>query len=67
MKPSVQPTSRRDRATAPEVIADEHVERNMLVAMERPAGDGDPVLIPGNPVKLSAVAEGTRDPGAMGR
>ena len=45
--------------TAPEVIADEHVEkRNMLVAMERPAGDGDPVLIPGNPVKLSAVAEG---------
>ena len=26
--------------------------------MPRPSGDGDPVLIPGNPVKLSDVAEG---------
>jgi crotonobetainyl-CoA:carnitine CoA-transferase CaiB-like acyl-CoA transferase len=41
------------------VIADEHVERrNMLVEMERVDGVDDPVLIPGNPVKLSAVAEG---------
>ncbi len=45
--------------TAPEVIEDDHVERrNMLVEMDRPNGDGDPVLIPGNPVKLSDVAEG---------
>ncbi len=45
--------------TAPEVIADEHVaKRNMLVEMPRPNDDGDPVLIPGNPVKLSDVAEG---------
>ena len=29
----------------------------MLVAMEPPAG-GDPVLIPGNPVKLSRMTEG---------
>ena len=45
--------------TAPEVIDDPHVQmRNMLVEMPRPNGDGDPVLIPGNPVKLSDVAEG---------
>ncbi|MEZ5239122.1 MAG: CoA transferase [Microthrixaceae bacterium] len=45
--------------TAAEVIADEHVRRrNMLVEMDRPRGDGEPVLIPGNPVKLSEVAEG---------
>lgn len=45
--------------TAPEVIADEHVaRRNMLVEMPRTDGVEEPVLIPGNPVKLSAVAEG---------
>jgi len=45
--------------TAPEVIADEHVaRRHMLVEMERPDGVEEPVLVPGNPVKLSAVAEG---------
>jgi formyl-CoA transferase len=45
--------------TAPEVIADEHVaKRHMLVEMPRPDGVEDPVLIPGNPVKLSAVSEG---------
>ncbi len=45
--------------TTPEVIADEHVERrNMLVEMPRPDGVAEPVLIPGNPVKLSEVAEG---------
>ena len=32
--------------------------RNMMVEMPRPDGAGDPVLIPGNPVKLSDVAEG---------
>lgn len=45
--------------TAPEVIADEHVaRRHMVVEMERTDGVADPVLIPGNPVKLSRVAEG---------
>ncbi len=45
--------------TAPEVIGDEHVaRRNMLVEMPRPDGVDEPVLIPGNPVKLSEVAEG---------
>jgi crotonobetainyl-CoA:carnitine CoA-transferase CaiB-like acyl-CoA transferase len=44
--------------TPTEVLADPHVAaRNMLVAMERPDGVGQPVLIPGNPVKLSRVPE----------
>ncbi len=45
--------------TSPEIIADPHVERrHMMVEMERTDGVADPVLIPGNPVKLSKVAEG---------
>jgi crotonobetainyl-CoA:carnitine CoA-transferase CaiB-like acyl-CoA transferase len=45
--------------TSPEIIADEHVaRRHMMVEMERTDDVTDPVLIPGNPVKLSAVAEG---------
>ncbi len=45
--------------TSPEIIADEHVaKRHMIVEMERTDGVTEPVLIPGNPVKLSAVAEG---------
>lgn len=41
-----------------DVIEDEHVRnRNMLVAMERTDGVPEPVLSPGNPVKLSKVAE----------
>jgi len=45
--------------TSPEIIDDPHVaQRHMMVAMERTDGVPDPVLIPGNPVKLSAVAEG---------
>jgi crotonobetainyl-CoA:carnitine CoA-transferase CaiB-like acyl-CoA transferase len=45
--------------TSPEIIADAHVaKRHMIVEMERTDGVADPVLIPGNPVKLSAVAEG---------
>lgn len=45
--------------TAPEVIADEHVaKRHMLVEMERTDGVTDPVLVPGNPVKLSKMTEG---------
>lgn len=55
-------------ATAPEVIADEHVAvRHMLVEMERTDGVAEPVLTPGNPVKLSRLADppdplGTRVP-----
>lgn len=45
--------------SAPEVIADPHVAaRNMLVEMPRTDGVPEPVLIPGNPVKMSKVAEG---------
>jgi crotonobetainyl-CoA:carnitine CoA-transferase CaiB-like acyl-CoA transferase len=45
--------------TPPEVIADPHVAaRHMLVELERTDGVDTPVLIPGNPVKLSAVTEG---------
>jgi len=41
-----------------EVIADPHLAaRNMLVAMPRIDGVDQPVLIPGNPVKLSNVPE----------
>ena len=43
---------------APDVIADPHVAaRHMLVEVPRADG-GDDVLVPGNPVKLSKVAEG---------
>jgi crotonobetainyl-CoA:carnitine CoA-transferase CaiB-like acyl-CoA transferase len=45
--------------TAPEVVADPHLQaRNMLVEMERSDGVDRPVIIPGNPVKMSKVAEG---------
>jgi crotonobetainyl-CoA:carnitine CoA-transferase CaiB-like acyl-CoA transferase len=41
-----------------DVIADPHLRaRNMVVAMERTDGVADPVLLPGNPVKLSKVPE----------
>ena len=44
--------------TAPEVIADEHVgARHMLVEMARADGVAEPVLIPGNPVKLSNLVD----------
>ena len=44
--------------TSAEVCADPHVAgRNMIVAMPRPDG-GDPVFIPGNPIKMSRTAEG---------
>jgi formyl-CoA transferase len=51
--------------TAPDVIADPHVAaRHMLVEIERTDGEPDPVLVPGNPVKMSKVADGpdTRTP-----
>jgi crotonobetainyl-CoA:carnitine CoA-transferase CaiB-like acyl-CoA transferase len=42
-----------------EVRVDPHLTaRNMLVEMERTDDVAQPVLIPGNPVKLSAMAEG---------
>lgn len=45
--------------TPPEVIADPHVAaRHMLVEMPRTDGVDEPVLVPGNPVKLSRMAEG---------
>ncbi|MEM7141961.1 MAG: CaiB/BaiF CoA-transferase family protein [Actinomycetota bacterium] len=41
-----------------EIVEDEHVGvRNMLVEMERTDG-GDPILVPGNPVKMSRTPEG---------
>ena len=43
---------------AAEVVADPHLaSRNMLVEMDRPDGSGS-VLVPGNPIKMSRVAEG---------
>ena len=45
--------------TAPEVIADPHVEaRHMIVEMPRSDDVDTPVLIPGNPVKMSRLQEG---------
>ena len=44
--------------TPPEVVADEHVaNRHMLFAMPRTDGVEQPVLIPGNPVKLSELED----------
>jgi len=41
------------------LVADPHVERrDMLVAMDRVDGVEEPILVPGNPVKLSEVAVG---------
>lgn len=45
--------------TSPEVRRDPHVlQRNMLIEMERTDGEEPPLLIPGNPIKMSKVAEG---------
>ena len=45
--------------SAADVIADPHVvARNMLVEMPRTDEVDEPILIPGNPVKMSKVAEG---------
>jgi crotonobetainyl-CoA:carnitine CoA-transferase CaiB-like acyl-CoA transferase len=45
--------------SAADVIADPHVAgRNMLVSVPRVDGVDEPILIPGNPVKLSKVADG---------
>lgn len=46
-------------ATDDEVVVDPHVAaRSMLVEVPRTDGVEQPVLVPGNPVKLSGVAEG---------
>jgi crotonobetainyl-CoA:carnitine CoA-transferase CaiB-like acyl-CoA transferase len=45
--------------SAEEVVHDPHVAlRNMMVELPRTDGVAQPVLIPGNPVKLSKMAEG---------
>lgn len=46
--------------TSADIVEDPHVAvRHMAVAMDRPEGDdGDPVLIPGNPIKMSRTQEG---------
>ena len=45
--------------SAQQVLDDPHLAaRNMLVEMPRPDGLGEPVVSPGNPVKMSAVADG---------
>jgi len=44
---------------APDVIADPHLAaRHMIVEMPRTDGVAEPILVPGNPVKLSKVTEG---------
>jgi formyl-CoA transferase len=45
--------------TAEELVTDTHVTaRSMLVEVPRTDGIPEPVLVPGNPVKISGVAEG---------
>ncbi len=42
-----------------EIVGDAHVAaRSMLVECARPDGVDQPILVPGNPVKISGVAEG---------
>jgi crotonobetainyl-CoA:carnitine CoA-transferase CaiB-like acyl-CoA transferase len=44
---------------AAEVVVDPHLQqRDMILELDRPDGLEPPVLIPGNPVKLSKVADG---------
>lgn len=45
--------------SAEQVLADEHLDRrNMIVEMARTDGVDEPVVIPGNPIKMSEVSEG---------
>lgn len=45
--------------SAPQVIADPHLAaRNMLVSMPRTDDVEEPILVPGNPVKLSKMVDG---------
>ncbi len=42
-----------------DIVADQHVDiRNMLVECPRTDGVEQPVLVPGNPIKMSGMAEG---------
>ncbi len=42
-----------------QIVNDPHVAaRHMLVEIPRPLGDGPPVLVPGNPIKMSRMADG---------
>jgi formyl-CoA transferase len=51
--------------TPPEVVDDPHVAaRHMLVPMERTDGVPEPVLVPGNPVKLAGHDDPAEAPGA---
>jgi formyl-CoA transferase len=44
--------------TGEEVVRDPHLEaRGMVVEIDRPDGVAQPVLLPGNPVKLDGIAE----------
>lgn len=45
--------------TSEQIANDPHVvARHMLVELPRPRGDGPPVLVPGNPIKMSRMADG---------
>ena len=59
---------RRRATTAVDVVDDPHVaHRNMLVELARTDGVAQPVLVAGNPIKMSKVAEGPEtDVPAMG-
>jgi crotonobetainyl-CoA:carnitine CoA-transferase CaiB-like acyl-CoA transferase len=51
--------------SAPQVLVDPHLaQRNMLIGLQRPDG-GDPVVVPGNPIKLSAMTEQAQTPPPM--
>ena len=45
--------------SAEQVVDDEHIrERSMLVEVERTDGVAEPVIVPGNPIKMSGMTEG---------
>ena len=45
--------------TPEEVINDPHLdERNMIVSLPRTDDVDEPILLPGNPIKMSKVSEG---------
>jgi crotonobetainyl-CoA:carnitine CoA-transferase CaiB-like acyl-CoA transferase len=49
-----------------DVINDPHVKaRRMLIEMPRGDGGAEPVLVPGNPLKMSAIAEGPEKPNPL--
>ena len=45
--------------TTSEVVEDPHLEeRNMIVSLPRTDEVSEPILLPGNPIKMSKVSEG---------